>query len=713
MLNAYLTNKGYEVLNRLLASQGTLEIVSAELGKGVILDETAARLRTSLLQKVCDADLVSVDFEGGEARIRVQYSNAGLKTGFFVNEIGIFVKNPAGGANVLYCYVSFGENPDWIAPESSAQYIREYDIKTIISNLPNVTITSTPSVLVSREELNNVVAPEYNSKSTYTRGDFVVYSGRLYRCLENITTAEPFNHAHWDDHTVSYYLERDEFVTTKPRFGVAGVGNSKAALTRLWDSVGKTATPGTDTVEAHSDFDGYAPFNRRKCVGYWTSEEGDDRAHFHVNAYYGDADYAEDGSMGDYVAVDVTPFYYIEDEDIIGVSEQCFHGWKIHPVCVDKDGNIREHTYLPCYALTLNEQGAAVSLPGGHNINGAYNTMRTKACTYGTNGNAASADAGSKFAIVEPSEVDHYEWLLETIEFATQNCQSIMQGASGMAYGDHKIVAVPGPNKIVLTNAQGKSYVVGQSIQINDSYDATKDPSFYNLILSVEPCDSAGTPTANGEYILIVYNGVDRSSGINTGTTAVASRPWIAGACLGYAPGVGAVLGHTGSPVSNTDAKHPMMYRWRENTHSNQNMTSNLFDVRVEESADVYHLDWYLQVDQTLFKGNPSADDLNDPSKGFVKLGVTTPAASYKNGYINKLEYDEKYPTVKIPTMTGGSATTYYCDYAYLVFSHVVRCVRRRGYLANGAFSGLRFFYAYIAPSNASWTYGAALFFVQ
>lgn len=713
MLNAYLTNKGYEVLNRLLASQGTLEIVSAELGKGVILDETAARLRTSLLQKVCNADLVSVDFEGGEARIRVQYSNAGLKTGFFVNEIGIFVKNPAGGANVLYCYVSFGENPDWIAPESSAQYIREYDIKTIISNLPNVTITSTPSVLVSREELNNVVAPEYNSKSTYTRGDFVVYSGHLYRCLENITTAEPFNHAHWDDHTVSYYLERDEFVTTKPRFGVAGVGNSKAALTRLWDSVGKTATPGTDTVEAHSDFDGFAPFNRRKCVGYWTSEEGDDRAHFHVNAYYGDADYAEDGSMGDYVAVDVTPFYYIEDEDIIGVSEQCFHGWKIHPVCVDKDGNIREHTYLPCYAITLNEQGAAVSLPGGHNAHGTYAGMRNAASAYGLNGDAASANAGSRFAIIEPSEVDHYEWLLETIEFATQSCQSVMYGAASMPYSDHKILVAPHENQIVITKAQGAAYVIGQTILINNSYSTTVADSEFNQIVSMELCDAAGTPTSNGEYTLITYNGPDRSSGITVGTTAVSSRPWVTGACLGYAPGVGAVLGHTGSPVSNSDGKHPMMYRWRENTHSNQNMTSNLFDVRVDEGGDKYHLEWYLQVDQTLFKGNPSADDLNDPAKGFVKLGVVTPSSEYKDGYIRKLGYDERYPTVKVPIMTGGSATTYYCDYANLVHSTVVRCVRRRGHLTYGASSGLRYFHAPYAPSNASWHYGAALFFVQ
>lgn len=709
-LKAYLTNAGYEVLNLLLASQGTLEITKAELGKGRILDETACRLRTSLLQKVTDASLVSVDFAGGEARISVQYDNTGLATGFFVNELGIYVKHPSTGNNILYCYVSFGEEPDWIAPASSAEYVRTYDVKTIVSNLPNVTSMVTPSALVTREEFNNVVAPEYRSTATYTRGDFVIYAGHLYRAKQNITTAEPFTAAHWDNHGVSYYLERDEFVSTKPRFGVAGIGKSKAALTRLWDSVGKTATPGTDAVKGHSDFDGFRPFNRRKCVGSWSA--GTDRAVFTVQAYYGDADYAEDGTMGDYVAVDIEPFYYIEDEDIIGVSEQCFPGWKIHPVCVDKDGNIRAHTYIPCYPITLNADGDAVSLPGSHNVWGAYKTLRDHAASYSNN-------AVEDYAIIEPTDVDHYEWLLETIEFATQNIQSVMQGASGMAYGQaYTITAAPSANKIVIPKANGDRFVVGQTIYVSDTYDSTPaNIGKMNLITAMEYCDSAGTPTANGEYVLITYDGTDRSGDITPDTTILMSRPWIAGACLGHAPGVGAVLGHTGSPVSNSSGKYPMMYRWRENTYGNQFMTAgDLFDVRVEDATDVYHVEWYHLTDQTKFvpssSSKPELADLTEVN-GFVKLSPITPSSEYRNGYINKLDFDERYPTVKVPVMTGGSASTYYCDYASLVNSPVVRSVRRRGYVYPGAYAGLRYFLAHSAPSPAHWSYGAGLFFVQ
>ena len=44
---------------------------------------------------------------------------------------------------------------------------------------------------------------------------------------------------------------------------------------------------------------------------------------------------------------------------------------------------------------------------------------------------------------------------------------------------------------------------------------------------------------------------------------------------------------------------------------------------------------------------------------------------------------------------------------AYLVNDNVVRSVRRRGNVNNGANDGLRYFNAINAPSNANWNYGA------
>ena len=491
------------------------------------------------------------------------------------------------------------------------------------------------------------------------------------------------------------------------RFGVSGVGGSSRTLTRLYDAVGMTATPSTDLVQGSSDFDAYAPFNRKKCVGSWSVVSGESKATFTVNAYEGDADYAEDGSMGDYVAVEVDPFYYYDADGILAVSTFPIAGYKIHPVCCDYDGNIRAHTYIPCYALAQDGNGKAVSLPGYQNQRGGYKDLRDYAKTY------ADADAKA-YAMIEPSAVWHYEWLLQTIEFATQDMQSIMYGAASMRYSNaDTVVAVPGDNKVVIGSG-GSNFVIGQSILLYATYDQSVNVNLYNRITALEKCTVDGTPSSSGTYWLITYDGTDRSPAVDWSIT---SRPWCTGATAGYAPGVNAILGHTGSPVHLTNGKYPMRYRWRENTYGNQFMTAlDLADVRVSEGNDVYHLDWYFLADPRKYMsyGNYDKAVVTDTSKGWTKLGVTTPAASYVNGYIKELGADADYPWVKVPILTsGGSASTYYCDYAYLVNSLEVRAVRRGGHVNYGTAAGPCFFLAYNAVSIASWFYGAALYMLQ
>ena len=104
------------------------------------------------------------------------------------------------------------------------------------------------------------------------------------------------------------------------RYGVSGIGQSANALTRLWDAVGMTAQVGTDGDNSNviNNFDDVTPFNRRKCVGDWYIEDG--RAVFHVNAYYGDENFAEDGSMGSFVAVECPRAYDYLKDGVLGVS---------------------------------------------------------------------------------------------------------------------------------------------------------------------------------------------------------------------------------------------------------------------------------------------------------------------------------------------------------------------------------------------------------
>lgn len=49
-----------------------------------------------------------------------------------------------------------------------------------------------------RDAFNANTAEEYNSGATYSEGDYCIHEGTLYRCTEDITTAEAWDDDHWE-----------------------------------------------------------------------------------------------------------------------------------------------------------------------------------------------------------------------------------------------------------------------------------------------------------------------------------------------------------------------------------------------------------------------------------------------------------------------------------------------------------------------------------
>lgn len=489
------------------------------------------------------------------------------------------------------------------------------------------------------------------------------------------------------------------------RYGVSGLLNSSPTLTRLYDAVGLTATVGTDAATATNDFDDRTPFNRRKCVGTWNMING--KPVFEVNAYLGDEDYAEDGTMGDYVAVECPRAFYKMDGTTLEISAHQYPGYRPFDIfCRNHDPeDTMPFYYLPAYALALDEDGHAVSLPGLDNCQGDYKTLFDAARTY-KNG------ALGQFAILQPAAVNFYEWALFTVEFATNNCQAIMAGCSALRHNaDDRVTFID--EEHLLTNNYYASRVDGQYVAIIST--ATDINTYTYLathkVISVTRCDASGTADASGTHQLLEVEdlGKEYFEYDLTGATEyrIAARPYRTGACND-------VLTPSGSPVSNSNGYYPMRYRYRENVFANQYKTVvDLFAMRVGTGDSDYYLEWYYitnPADVTTPKNYGSADMADSI---FTKLGTETPHANYVSGYIKTKKYDAEFPDIWIPGDTTGSATTYFCDYASLVHSSVVRSVRLGGHWSNGSLDGFSYVYAYTAPSTGSATYGGDLCIAQ
>ena len=489
------------------------------------------------------------------------------------------------------------------------------------------------------------------------------------------------------------------------RYGVSGIGQSASALTRLWDSVGMTAQVGTDGDNSNvvNNFDDATPFNRRKCVGNGSLVDG--RPVFHVHAYYGDEDYTEDGTNGDFVAVECPRAYYYFKNGVLGISAHQWQGWRPFDIfCRDHDPqNTIPFAYLPAYALALKD-GHAVSLPGLDNRQGTYKSLTDDCRTYN--------NAVGTMAHLQPMAVNFYEWALFTVEFATQNCQSIMYGCGSLRHNADDRATLRSDGKWLLSNYNA-ARVVGEYISLQDASVDINSHTYYasHKITSLTRCDADGNASSSGSYQLMETEdlGVGRTYAVGT-AYRIAARPYRTGAC-------NSVSTPSGSPVNNTNGYFPMKYRWRENVYSNQYKTiADLFNKRVGTGDSDYSLEWYYLLDPSAYEpsaaSKPDATDL--ATDAFVLLDVETAHANYVNGYIKSKKYSEEYPDLWIPFETsGGSASTYYCDYAYLGSSAVVRACRLGGFWTNGAYAGFSYLIGSHAPSYAYAYYGGDLFFPQ
>ena len=484
------------------------------------------------------------------------------------------------------------------------------------------------------------------------------------------------------------------------KYGVSGIGQSASALTRIWDSVGMTAQVGTDGDNSNvvNNFDDVTPFNRRKCVGHWEIRNGG--AHFVVEAYKGDEGYAEDGTKGDYVAVECPRAYYYLKDGVLGVSAHHYQGWRPFDIfCRNHDEeDTFEYAYLPAYALAVDADGHAVSLPGLDNAQGSYAQLLNMARTY-------KGGALGGFAIIQPAAVNFYEWALFTVEFAQQNCQTIMQGCTGLRHSNDDHVTFMDGTHLLTNNYQAARVVgeyisvIGVTVDINTAtYLAT------HKIADIVRCDASGNADASGTHQLLTVEdlGKEYYEYDLTGATEyrLAARPYRTGVC-------NSVSTPSGSPVSNSDSYHPMKYRHRENVYGNQYHTAvDQFNQRVGTGNDDYYLEHYYLPDPSAYTpantNKPDATDL--ATDAFVKLDVETPHSKYASGYVKSRKYSNEYPDIWIPDeTTGGSASTFYADYAYLVNSSDVRSVRFGGAWYNGSYDGFSSFFG-----NSALPYGFA-----
>ncbi len=446
-------------------------------------------------------------------------------------------------------------------------------------------------------------------------------------------------------------------------------------------AVGLTAAVSTDTEAAANDFDNEPCFMFTRVNGYLT-EDND----FIETAVEGEPLFSADGSNGDvYVRWSTRFFRYIYTEtheelqitDIYRPNE----GWCPYGIFVKPDGRLSKYAYIAAYEMSYNSDGLAASISGAPVAHNTY--ANRNAATAGLSHNTQLTEIrkkGTQYCGMTSKEVAFLQDLF-SVEFATRNSQSVMQGCTNFNYQKTLSAEETGVSRVIVSNANAAYYPVGCTVSVSASgLSSAPDRSGSNAhttvnrkrVISQEAYDDDNTA-------IYIDNG---GTTFDTTTTMyISTMPWYTGMTDG-------VLGSSGSPVSNTSGYYPMKYRGVENLYGNV---------------------WTIISDMILSSYTPYI--CYDCTKFSTSVTSDYTAASYTvattNGYVKEMGHDADNASVRLPITVGGSASTYYCDY-YWVTSGVRECLFG-GYLFNGAYAGVWYWSLYSALSASYWAIASRL----
>lgn len=467
--------------------------------------------------------------------------------------------------------------------------------------------------------------------------------------------------------------------------------------TRLYDAVGMTAAPSTNTVRAKNDFDG------RGCFAYLeVNGSVDENGDFQVQ-YIKDIDNEFSRTKNDTWCLYLTQYVYrkfdANGEDTVISDTRHSAEWLPEGGAIRPDETIRPFVAIAKYMASEEWGGRAASVSGGipgwyeRKSNNAKPDEALETWLEFRNYSFASAlthmrEKGTQYCAETSQDSERMTRLME-IAFATRHSQSVMAGCTNYYLQYAATVQEADAERIVISKNNAKNLVVGSTVSIGNANALNGEGKPNNdrgqsgihakanrvRITKIEDYDDSNSA-------VYVDNGGQKFSTAPTSVsgvtceTIISTMPWNTGGCDN-------VLGSCGSPTSNTNNKEPYILFGVE-------MSSGFWEVKGNTVMKIENhvMRPYICYDCTkMTTAGATTDD-------WVALGYVIPDNKGNWKYISKLGYSADDPEVRYPVEVAATSSTGYADGLYTENLETTgdsqREVLGSGTLANGALDGRR-----------------------
>lgn len=486
--------------------------------------------------------------------------------------------------------------------------------------------------------------------------------------------------------------------------------------TRLFDAVGMTAAPSTNTVRAVNDFDGKGCFAYLEVNGS-VDENGD----FQVQ-YIKDIDNEFSRTKYDTWCLYLTQYVYRKfdsnGEDTVISDTRHSAEWLPEGGAIRPDGTIRPFVAIAKYMASEEWGGRAASVSGGipgwyeRKSNDAKPDEGLEAWLEFRNYSFASAlthmrEKGTQYCAETSQDSERMTRLME-IAFATRHSQSVMAGCTNYYLQYAATVQEADAERIIISKNNAKNLVVGSTVSIGNANALNGEGKPNNdrgqsgihekanrvRITKIEDYD-------DNNSAVYVDNGGQKFSTAPTSVsgvtceTIISTMPWNTGGCDN-------VLGSCGSPTSNTNNKEPYILFGVE-------MSSGFWEVKGNTVMKIENhvMRPYICYDCTkMTTAGATTDD-------WVALGYVIPDNKGNWKYISKLGYSADDPEVRYPVEVAATSSTGYADGLYTENLETTgdgqREVLGSGDLRGGAVDGRRGAYLVHGLGDGWWNYAARL----
>ena len=152
------TNAGRQLQTRVIAGD-TLTFTAIKLGDGTMTTEPIAAL-TDLIHGIITLPVHEVRRNADYAEVTGVFQNAGLSSGFYWREIGIFAADPDypndRSHDILYCYQNAAELAEYIPSASSAVIEKIIRVACVVGDAENVTVGLASQAYAKAEDLQTL-----------------------------------------------------------------------------------------------------------------------------------------------------------------------------------------------------------------------------------------------------------------------------------------------------------------------------------------------------------------------------------------------------------------------------------------------------------------------------------------------------------------------------------------------------------------------------